>query len=208
MDEYEDIETAAAHCDWKGCAKLMFVMLFQCTKEQQRSLSAKVLDTYVPVWKQKHSGALGVLPGSVLINESNEQPAFPEFPDSCDLDPADAEFENGLLEFYNGAFVPAPHSRYTAHFATSIRSAVTARQINRWLQGHPAEYTKWKAGRDFDGATFFEDEAAAGEAKAAWIFVDYLLKQQHIPVYTPISKQLRSSKQIARLYRNWEESVL
>jgi hypothetical protein len=171
--------------------------------------SVKVLDTYVPIWQEKHSGAVGEIPDSVLANSINsKRPALLDLSEGLDLDPADTEFKNGLLEFYRGALSKVIHSRYTAHFATAIRSAVTARQINRWLQGHPIEFAKWRSGRGFDGPTFLDDEAAAEEAQAAWKFVDHLLKEQHVPIFVPFSEQLRLSKQIARLYQAWEESVL
>jgi hypothetical protein len=208
MDEYEDIETAARHWDWQGCARLMFLMLFRCAKEQQRSIAAQTLNTYTPIWKEKHRNALHELPDSVLVNGSQRhRRAFPDLREDLDLDPADAEFENGLLEFHNGVLSPR-HSRYTAHFATAIRSAVTARQINSWLQNHPDEYAKWKARRSFEGPTFLDDEAASEEALSAWSFVAHLLREQHISITVPFSEQLRSSKQIERLYRNWEEAVL
>jgi hypothetical protein len=128
-------------------------------------------------------------------------------PEDLDLDPADAEFENGLLEFHNGVLSPR-HNHYTAHFATAIRSAVTARQINSWLQNHPDKCGKWKAGRRFEGPTFLDDQVASIEALSAWKFVGDLLREQHTSIAMPFSKQLRSSKQIERQYRNWEEAVL
>lgn len=132
-------------------------------------------------------------------------PALPDFPE--DLDPADAEFENGLLAFYNGAYFPGPDSRRTVQFATAIRSAVTARQINMWMREHPDDYAKWKAGRKFGGATFLGDEAAADEAERAWKFVDYLLNRQQ-PLAIPFEKQLPFLNRIAKLYDSWEDSVL
>ena len=70
MDEYQDIETAVRHWDWQGCTSLMFLMLFRCTKEQQRSMAAQTLNTYAPFWKEKHRNALGELPDIVLVNGS------------------------------------------------------------------------------------------------------------------------------------------
>jgi hypothetical protein len=208
MDEYEDIETAARHRDWQGCARLMFLMLFRCAKEQQRSIAALTLNTYTPIWKEKHRNASQELPDIVLADGSQRnRRMFPDLPEDLDLDPADAEFENGLLEFHNGVLSPR-HNRYTAHFATAIRSAVTARQINSWLQKHPDEYGKWNAGRSFEGPTFLDGEAASIEASSTWNFVADLLREQHIFITIPFSKQPRSSKQIERLYRNWEETVL
>jgi hypothetical protein len=208
MDEYEDIESAARHRDWHGCARLMFLMLFRCAKEQQRSIAAQTLNTFTPIWKEKHRNALQELPDVVLADDSQgNRRMFPDLPEDLDLDPADAEFENGLLKFHNGVLSPR-HNRYTAHFATATRSAVTARQINSWLHNHPDEYGKWKAGRSFEGPTFLDDEAASIEALSAWGFVANLLREQHTSATIPLLKQLRSSKQIERLYRNWEEAAL
>jgi hypothetical protein len=208
MDDYEDIETAAHHRDWQGCARLMFLMLFRCAKERQPNIAAYTLNTYTPTWKEKHKNALQELPDIVLANGSKRhRPAFPALPEDLILDPADAEFENGLLEFYKGAVAPL-HSRYTAHFATAIRSAVTARQINRWLQNHPHEYAKWKAGRSFEGPTFLDDAAASEEALAAWISVSDLLREHQISAIIPFSARLQSSKRMEALYRRWEEAVL
>ena len=207
MDEYEDIETAARHRDWQGCARIMFRLLYQCATDEQRNVAKAALYTYVDIWNAKHNDALKSIPERVLVNRiEHRRPELPEFPE--DLDPADAEFANGLIEYYNGAHFVASHSRPTAHFATAIRSAVTARQINRWLSEHPDDYAEWKAGLGFDGPTFLDDEAAADEAQRAWKFVDDLLKEQRTVVPTPFAQQLRSAKQIARLYRHWEASIL
>jgi hypothetical protein len=206
MDEYEDIETAARHRDWQGCARIMFGELFRCTPDQQRTVAAKALQTYVDIWTEKHSEALQTLPETILADGINRKPPPPpDFPE--DLDPADAEFENGLFEFYNAAYFPAAHNQRTVGFAAAIRSAVTARQINRWLRGHPDDYAQWKAGREFGGPTFLDDAAAAEEARTAWMFVDDLLKAQHVPI-TPFAKQSQSVQQIERLYKQWEESIL
>jgi hypothetical protein len=198
MDEYENIETAARHRDWQGCARIMFGLLYRCMTEEQRNVARAALYKYLEIWNTKHKDALQAIPEQVLANGTKgKRPALPEFPE--DLDPADAEFENGLIEFYNGSYFVTSHSRRTEHFATAIRSAVTARQINRWLQEHPKDYAKWKAGRGIDGPTFLDDEAAADEAQMMWAFVDNLLKKQ---LLHPLSRQ------IERLYKRWEESVV
>src|SRR6266849_6197750 len=112
MDEYKDIETAARHRDWQGCARIMFSRLFRCPADEQRNVAAKALHTYIKVWKAKHKSALRSVPDRVLTNKNNgTRPPLPDFPE--DLDPADSEFENGLLAFYNGAYFPGPDSRRT-----------------------------------------------------------------------------------------------
>src|SRR5271169_4788520 len=136
MDDYEDIEAAARHRDWQGCARLMFGLLYACTSNQQRKVSAETLRSYVDIWRTKHQGSWQAIPERVLVNGTKARPpALPEFPE--DLDPADAEYENGLTEYYNGAFFATDHAEHTVHFATAIRSAVTARQINSWLRERP-----------------------------------------------------------------------
>jgi hypothetical protein len=207
MDEYEDIETAACHRDWQGCARIMFGLLYRCGTDAQRNVAKAALYTYIEIWKAKHKNALKLIPVRVLANATNgKRPALPEFPE--DLDPADAEFENGLIEFYNGAFFPGSHARRTQHFATAIRSSVTARQINRWLREHPDDYAKWKAGRGIDGPTFLDDDAAADEAQRMWKFVEKLLTEQCAASPIPFAQRLRPSKRISQLYKQWEESIL
>jgi hypothetical protein len=210
MDDYEDIESAARHLDWQGCAKIMFSLLYRCTREEQREIAAKALDSYVDTWKTKHRGIWRSVPQRVLVNgHSGEAPDFPEFPAELDLDPADAEFENGLAEFYNGAYLASNHDDQTIHFATAIRSAVAARQIDKWIHRHPYAYRKWRAGRLLDGPTFLDDEAATYEAQTAWEFVDHLFKIQHHGV-RPWSHtgSGAASKKVAALYRRWERSAL
>jgi len=203
MDEYEGIEEAARHRDWQACAKLMFRLLYRCTTEGQRNVAKAALCTYVKTWNMKHGDVMRAIPERLLAYETEgKRPPLPDFPE--DLDPADAEFENGLIEFYNGAYFNAPHPRHTMHFATAIRSAVTARQIERWLRDHPDDYAKWKSGRGIDGPTFLDDEAAAKEALTAWKFVADLLKVQPIAVY----ELWQSTKRIERSYKHWEDTVL
>jgi hypothetical protein len=210
MDDYEDIESAARHLDWQGCARIMFALLYGRTRDEQQEVAAKILDSYIDIWKSKHKGIWATIPQSLLVNgHSGKTPDFPEFPEELDLDPADAEFENGLAEFYNGVYVPSNHEDQTVHFATAIRSAVAARQIDRWIHRHPDAYKRWKAGRLIDGPTFLDDESATHEAQTAWEFVDRLFKMQHHGA-RPWShtRNGAASKKVAALYRRWEELIL
>lgn len=208
MDEYEDIETAARHRDWQGCAKLMFLALFRSPKRQQRDVATRTLYTYAPIWKQKHPEPLRKLPDYLLSTGSTvKRLAFPDLSEDLDLDPADAEFENGLIKFCHGVSTSI-YRRYTISFATAIRSAVTARQINKWLERHPEEYARWRDGRSFEGPTFLDDEAASEEAYTAWVFVGHLLREQHIPTFPSFAEQVRAAQEAVRLYQNWEETVL
>jgi len=207
MNEYGDIETAARHRDWQGCARLLFLTLLRCTKEQQLSIAAHTLETYAPIWKAKHTNALQRLPDTVLANDTQGNGrVFSGLLENIDLDPADTEFENGLLEFQNGVS-SLQHRRHTAHFATAVRSGVTARQINKWLQNHADDYAKWSAGRSFNGPTFLDDEPASEEALSAWRFVDHLFRRQHVNSTVPFVEKMRSSRDIERQYRKWEETI-
>jgi len=203
MNGYENIETAARHKDWQECARIMFGLLYRCKTEGQRNVARAALYPYVKIWRAKHQDSLKQIPDRLLENDINtRRPKLPELPE--DLDPADAEFENGLIEFYNGAYFSGSHSQHTMHFATAIRSAVTARQIDKWLHDHPDDYSRWKSGHGIDGPTFLDDGAAANEARIAWRFVDHLLKRQ--PMIARGSARL--SKQIAQSYKRWEDTVL
>src|SRR6516165_4730417 len=118
MDDYEEIEAAARHWDWQGCARLMFGQLYDCTPNEQQRVAANALATYTKTWKLKHKGAWGKAPENVLTRPAVKKVIkFPELPEDLDLDPADAEFENGLSEFYNGAYASSGHADRTAHFA-------------------------------------------------------------------------------------------
>jgi hypothetical protein len=131
----------------------------------------------------------------LISDDRRETP--PDFPE--DLGPADAEFENGLMEFRNGSLPSSNHTRRTMHFATAIRSAVLARQINAWLCTHSRDYAKWKMGQTFEGPTFLDDEPAAKEAETTWTLVDALMKEQPKP--HSLSKE-------AAAYKRWQETSL
>lgn len=196
MDTFEDILTAARHRDWTQCSRLMFQRLYQCKADDQRTIAKVMLWMYLEIWAAKHDDDIRQLPLHLLISNERKQ-ELPNFPE--DLDPADAEFENGLVEFYNGSLFPSRHDQRTMHFATAIRSAITARQINKWLCGHPDDYAKWKTGRPFNGPTFLDDEMAASEAEIFWKLFDALVKEQ--------PKSFDLSREPAA-YRRWEETIL
>lgn len=199
MYEYENIEAAAHHRDWQECAGIMFGLLYRCATEGQRNVAREALRTYVVIWNTKHEDVVRQLPQLLLTPEIHgKRPKLPEFPE--DLDPADAEFENGLIEYYNGAFFSANHGQHTMEFATAIQSAVVARQNNKWLSNHQDDYANWKSGSGIGGPTFLDDEAAAKEAEIAWKLIDASLKGQ--------PKPLRQSWHAAVLYKRWEDSVL
>src|SRR6202034_88768 len=92
-----------------------------------------------------------------------------------DLDAADTEFQEAVIEFSNGTKNNL-HETQTAHFATTIRSSVLAIQINRWIKDFPDAYQEWRTGHSFDGPTFLQDENAAQEASEAWMAIDRLIK--------------------------------
>jgi hypothetical protein len=123
------------------------------------------------------------------------------------LDPADAEFENGLVQFGN-ALSSKLHSQRTAHFASSIRSAVLAIQIDRWLHDFPKQYESWKRGEYFTGATFLDDEAASIEAERAWRRIDALFKKMPPLRQENRLKQPETAVDIEQAFANWENSLL
>ena len=177
-----------------------------CTRTTGSSLATS--RAYVDTWATKHKGEpVEKIPEMILEGRSiGRRPAFPEFPE--DLDPADSEFENGLLEYYQAAYLRATHDRYTLHFATAIRSTVTARQIDTWIREHPDAYRRWKAGQKFDSPTFLDDETAAKEAERAWGFVGRLFQEIGTSVISNIPRQFGRPRPINRLYEKWEDSVL
>ena len=172
MTEYTNIPEAARHRDWRGCDRLVFGELYLLPFDGQRVVAADALHIYAAVWTGKHPDApiekwIAGLPGGQ---------GMPLFAVSGKLDPADAEFENGLMQF-SRAMTAQSRSERTARFATSIRSAVLARTINRWLHDRPAEYQAWSRGEHSTGPTFLEDEGALKEAEMAWKEIDELFRQ-------------------------------
>jgi hypothetical protein len=198
MADYGSIETAARHRDWQECARIMFRLLYRCRSSEQRKTAAAALKRYVPIWKSKHPEPIGSIPDLILSSISaRRRPILPEFPE--DLDPADAEFENGIIEFYNGSI--SHTAQRTAHFATAIRSAVLAHQIDMWLREHPDAYSAWKTGQGFQGPTFLQDDAAAGEAELMWKSVADLLRRCSVRSLPLLSKR------VERAYKEWEEAI-
>lgn len=202
MDEHLNMATAARHRDWQGCARVMFRQLFLYPAEAQQKIAADILSEYIGVWNAKHPNETAIpqwTPG-------HTQPALPEF--DGDLDPADAEFENALIEFYNGTSRTADQMQRTMHFAGAIRSTVLASQINRWLHDFPDEYRRWKEGLMTTGPTFLDDEAAANEAERMWLRVDGLLAKQRVADSGLSETRLIRSTDIAKAYDDWEKSLL
>jgi len=205
MDEHLNIATAARHRDWQGCARVMFRQLFSCPAKAQQNIAAEILSEYTDVWNAKHPSE-NAIPNWILGHAVDRQPALPEFPEN--LDPADAEFENALIEFYNGTSQIIDHMQRTIHFAGAIRSTVLASQINRWLHNFPDEYQRWKEGLMTTGPTFLNDEAAAKEAERIWLRVDSLLAKQHVADSGLAETRLMRSFDIAKAYDDWEKSLL
>ncbi|MFI5023298.1 MAG: hypothetical protein ACHQRJ_16830 [Alphaproteobacteria bacterium] len=183
----------------------MFRLLYQFPTDEQRHIAVRTMHLYLPIWKEKHKNESWLMLDDLL--EERATKTF-EVPDFANLDPADTEFENAIIELYNGVYDSSNHEEHTVHFATSVRSAVTAKQVNEWLRRHPHKYAQWRAGRGFDGPTFLDDEVAANEAEKAWTFVDGLLTRPHFHKRTPFERQLSSPKDVTELYERWEQSVL
>lgn len=201
MDEYPTISAAARHRDWEGCARLMFRELYVMPSDIQRSITADVLSMYLPNWTKKHPHDDWA--GKWLGQKGNERPLEP--PNANQLDAADAEFENAVIEFENGLFDKNPHSS-TSHFATAIRSAVLALQINKWVHDCPEQYSYWRSGQPFDGPTFLEDEAASAVAEIAWIRVEEFFRTQKIVARRP--RLTPRAVEIEEAYAEWEKSLL
>lgn len=205
MAEYSSISEAARHRDWQGCDRLMFRELYLLPFEGQREVTANALCIYTVVWTGKHPNSAPIkkwiagLPGGHSL---------PLLTDSEKLDPADSEFENGLMQFSN-ALTAQSHSQRTTHFATSIRSAVLARQINRWLHDCPTDYETWRRGEHFTGSTFLDDEGASKEAEMAWKEIDELFQKSSGLLKR--RRKLRSHEvapDFERAYTAWEASLL
>jgi hypothetical protein len=109
------------------------------------------------------------------------------------------------MQFRN-AISTQSHSKHTAYFASSIRSAVLARQINRWLRDFPTQYQSWRRGEYFAGPTFFEDEAASIEAEKAWIQIDKSFQKMSHPRRRKL--KLPQVTAIDQAYADWENSLL
>jgi hypothetical protein len=192
---------------------MMFALLFRCTDEEQRRVAAETLARYLEIWNAKHHGRLRIalkaligitVVGSPRIFGLSESPDLPNFPDN--LDPADAEFENAIISYYNGISSPSSHGECTMDFATAIRSAIVARQINRWIQNHPGSFAKWRLGETFSGPTFLEDEPASSLAEASWSSLAELLEKQPSAMSTPPAQRYKFTKEIETSYKQWEEA--
>jgi hypothetical protein len=203
VDEYPNISAAARNRDWRSCDRLMFGELYQLPFEGQREVSWIALSSYFLIWDGKHRDSS---PSELKLIPPWEERHFPTLPHSEEPDPADAEFESGLMQFYN-ALSAKSLLRRTAYFATSIRSAVLARQINRWVHNFPIEYDFWKRGQYFAGPTFLEDEAASLEAEKAWSEIDELF--QDLTRRQTRRRRFRFfGTEVERAYAAWSSSLL
>lgn len=208
-EDYSNLEIAARHRDWQACARILFRLLYCRSAEMQQRIAAEVLSAYVGIWIEKHPeyASISIEKHSeqsvpwTLYYGADQQPRIREFPSNPD--PADAEFENALIEFNNGASQSIDHAEHTKHFATAIRSSVLARQINQWLHDFPDQFERWKNGLPLDGPSFLDDEVAAREAESAWINVGRLIGKQHFS-----SRKFEGDVRLAEAYDDWEKSLL
>lgn len=208
MDEYLTISAAARHRDWEGCSRLMFRELYVLPWSVQRDITAHVLSMYLPIWTKKHPNDDWIK--KYLAGEGNgrrsDKDGFSEPLNDEQFDAADVEFDNAMTELDNALPDQNPHSR-TSHFATAIRSAVLAMQMDRWIHDFPEQYNHWSSGRPFIGPTFLEDEAASKAAESAWVRVDSLFKKEKV---AGRSHRLASKNvfEIEQAYSEWEKSLL
>lgn len=170
----------------------------------QREIAAETLSAYINIWNEKHP-EFREIPRWILAHKVDQHLEIPELPG--DLDPADAEFQTALIEFCNGTSRSIDHAQQTKHFATAIRSAVLARQINQWLRDFPGQFERWKKGLPLDGPTFLDDQAADKEAESAWISVDKLIARQLVSSRR-FEREVSSLRQLSEAYDDWEKSLL
>ncbi|WP_316176336.1 hypothetical protein [Bradyrhizobium sp. SZCCHNRI1073] len=174
----------------------MFKQLAILPFEIQKEVAVQAWQAYAPIWVAKHPGVefgkwIAELAETNLLGT----------PESRQMDPADAEFENAILQFTD-AQDGESHLQRTAHLASSIRSSVLARQIDRWLRDFPEQYTSWHQGEHFAGPTFLDDDGASLEAEKAWKKIDAILRSKRK------SKIRESMEKIERAYFEWESSLL
>lgn len=206
MDDHFSIAIAARRHDWDACARIMFRQLFYCTIEEQKKITANALLGYGKIWDKKHPElATSSFIGVHKQYEALRKPSKIELPD--ELDPADAEFANAILEFFEGISENVGPIERTKHFATAIRSSVLAMQINRWIRDFPNQFERWRAGELVSGPTFLQDKAAANDAENAWVHIDFLLSHTRNASTGMQSTEVPMGN-IEAAYQEWERSLL
>lgn len=193
---------AARHRDWPACARILFGLLFSLPTEVQQEIAAETISEYINIWNEKHP-TLTHVPLWFLQHKADRQSEIPGFP--ADLDPADAEFETALMEFVNGTSASLDHAERTKHFATTIRSSILARQMNRWLHDYPLQYERWKRGLPLEGPSFLDDAGAHEEAAGSWKRVDKLIGKQRSK---RIDREIRNIGALTEAFHDWEKSLL
>jgi hypothetical protein len=201
MNEQLSIRKAAREHDWNACARVMFRQLFLRSFDEQKKITEGALALYFDIWNSKHPDKPKHLP-LVTFGLREDESLNGDF--SEEIDPADTEFCNAILEYNEGISETGKPLERINHFATSIRSSVLAIQINRWIRDFPDQYGRWRAGKLVKGPTFLDDKAAADDAQKAWESIDYLLSHEwpgRAMAEVPMNK-------IDDAYRAWERSLL
>lgn len=201
MNGQLSIRRAAREHDWNACARIMFWQLFSHTFDEKKKITESALALYFDIWNAKHPDKANHLP-LVTFSLREDESLNGDF--SEDIDPADNEFCNAILEYNEGISGTGQPLAQINHFATSIRSSVLAIQINRWIRNYPDQYERWRAGKLVNGPTFFDDETAADDAQKAWESIDYLFSNEspgRAMAEVPMNK-------IEDAYRAWERSLL
>jgi hypothetical protein len=175
MNEQLSIRRAAREHDWNACSRIMFLRLFSRTFDEQKKIAEGALVLYFEIWNRKHPDKVKHLP---LMTFSLREDKSLNGDFSEELDPADNEFCNAILEYNEGISETDKPLERISHFATSIRSSVLAIQINRWIRDFPDQYERWRAGKLVNGPTFLDDEAAADDAQKAWESIDDLFSHE------------------------------
>lgn len=192
MTTYETIKSAASHKDWQECARIMFLSLYEREFDDQREVVKSVLTTYIDRLISKYPNRK--IPYFLTFGLLDEN--------LVEIDAADTEFQNSIIEYYNASF-QSSHDEQTTHFATSIRSCVLAGQINAWIMSHPDSYKKWKEGETFKGPTFLEDKKSINEVERLWGYVEDILSK-----HQDGRRVYKLSKEVDFLYQKWESSIL
>lgn len=177
----------------------MFWQLFSRTFDEQEKITKGALLRYFDIWNKKHPDQILQLMTFNLREDESSNGDFSE-----DIDPADNEFRNAVMEFNQGISETSEPLERIKHFATSIRSSVLAIQINRWIRDFPEQHERWKARKLINGPTFLDDKAAADDAQEAWEYIDYLFSDEwpsRATTEIPMNK-------IEDAYRAWEQSLL
>jgi hypothetical protein len=181
----------------------MFQQLFSYSFDEQKAITQGALLPYLNIWNEKHRDEHPHLSTDLpLMKLKVQEPTSSALPD--ELDPADAEFWNALLGYFDGISENNEPVQRIKHFATAIRSSVLAVQINQWIRDFPGQYQHWRRGEIVSGPTFLDDKVAADKAEKAWERIDFLFSHGRKTRAPPEI----TMNNIENAFREWEQSLL